>query len=96
MRAIEVAQREGDWRRVAKEAHAIVGTSGLFGLAEVVRSAKQVEVEVKDTHHVSTERLIELRGHLAQAREALQCRIHQWQSAAAPKHVQKTTALQVG
>jgi signal transduction histidine kinase/CheY-like chemotaxis protein/PAS domain-containing protein len=65
------AAHQSDWQAAAKEAHAISGTSGLFGLVEVVRTAKQIETEAKEAHYLSADLLEAFARAIDEARRAL-------------------------
>lgn len=65
------AAHHSDWPTAAKEAHAISGTSGLFGLVEVVRIAKLIETEAREAHYLSADLLEAFAGAIDQAQRAL-------------------------
>lgn len=71
LRHLRKAAHHSDWQTAAKEAHAISGTSGLFGLVEVVRTAKQIETEAKETHYLSADLLEAFARAIDQGRRAL-------------------------
>jgi len=72
LQSIRTSCRTGNWERAAKEAHALVGTSSLFGLEEVVQSARQAEREARDSHYLTTNSAKSLTAAVARASKILQ------------------------
>jgi PAS domain S-box-containing protein len=69
--AIRQAVHRADWHQIAKHAHATVGTSGLFGLSEMVRVAKLVESEARDHHHLNAATLEAFERTLSEAKQTI-------------------------
>lgn len=72
LQSIRTSCRTGNWERAAKEAHALAGTSSLFGLEEVVQSARQAEREARDSHYLTTNSTKSLAAAVARASKILQ------------------------
>lgn len=94
LQAIRVALSSADWPRIAKEAHAIAGTSALFGLVEVVRAAKLIEHEVVDTDCLSAASLEFFAGTIEQGRQALKLRLKQLERSNQKEHSSGATSEQ--
>jgi PAS domain S-box-containing protein len=77
LQIIREAMPQADWARIVKATHSIAGTSGLFGLAEVVRTAKLAEHEVQKTHFLSAASMETLANAIGAAQQALAARIKQ-------------------
>jgi CheY-like chemotaxis protein len=72
---IRNAMLEGDWKRIRREAHSILGTSGLFGLSELERLARLIEAEINEMHYLSAASMEAFEAAIGKAQRALMDRI---------------------
>ena len=72
---IRDAMLEGDWKRIRREAHSILGTSGLFGLSELERLARLIEAEINEMHYLSAASMEAFEAAIGKAQRALMDRI---------------------
>ena len=72
---IREAMLGGDWKRIRRETHSFLGTSGLFGLSELERLTRLIEAEINEMHYLSEASLDAFEAAIDKAQRALKAKI---------------------